>query len=87
MKMKGFSRMTETLSDLDWLQARVTELIEDEDSIDPDESLIFYGLDSIRVMTLAGELKERGIQVSFEELARTPTLNAWSALIRERRAG
>ncbi|WP_211341002.1 phosphopantetheine-binding protein [Paracoccus methylarcula] len=79
--------MTETLSDLDWLQARVTELIEDEDSIDPDESLIFYGLDSIRVMTLAGELKERGIQVSFEELARTPTLNAWSALIRERRAG
>ncbi|RJE89169.1 isochorismatase [Paracoccus onubensis] len=85
--MEGFSGMTETLTDADWLQARVTELIEDEDSIDPEESLIFYGLDSIRIMTLAGELKERGIQVSFEELARNPTLNAWSELIRERRAG
>lgn len=79
--------MTETLSDADWLQARVTDLIEDEDDIDPDESLLVYGLDSISIMTLAGELKKRGIQLSFEELARNPTLNTWLELIRERRAG
>lgn len=80
--------MTETLTDADWLQARVVELIEDEDDIDPEESLIVYGLDSISIMTLAGELKTRGIQLSFEELARNPTLNAWSKLIREyHRAG
>lgn len=80
--------MTETLTDADWLQARVVELIEDEDDIDPEESLIVYGLDSISIMTLAGELKTHGIQLSFEELARNPTLNAWSKLIREyHRAG
>lgn len=79
--------MTGTLTDTDWLQARVAELIEDEDDIDPEESLIVYGLDSISIMTLAGELKTRGIPLSFEELARNPTLNAWSDLIRESRAG
>ena len=79
--------MTGTLTDTDWLQARVAELIEDEDDIDPEESLIVYGLDSISIMTLAGELKTRGIPLSFEELARNPTLNAWSDLIRECRAG
>lgn len=79
--------MTGTLTDTDWLQTRVAELIEDEDDIDPEESLIVYGLDSISIMTLAGELKTRGIPLSFEELARNPTLNAWSDLIRECRAG
>ncbi|KJZ18685.1 hypothetical protein TW80_14520 [Loktanella sp. S4079] len=71
----------------DWLEARVATLIEDEGPIDPGESLIFYGLDSLRVMKLAGELKEHGITVSFEDLAKDPTLNAWSALIDARKGG
>lgn len=71
----------------DWLQARVLQLIEDEDEteLDPDENLIFYGLDSLQVMKLAGELKERGISVGFDELARVPTLNGWWTLIEEKR--
>ncbi len=68
-------------TDFEWLETRVSQLIEDEGPIDPAESLIFYGLDSLRVMKFAGELKERGIIVSFEDLAKDPTLNAWSALI------
>ncbi len=36
-------------------------------------------------MKLAGELKERGVIVGFEELARVPTLSAWWALIEEKR--
>jgi aryl carrier-like protein len=72
-------------TDFDWLETHVSTLIEDEGPIDPAESLIYYGLDSLRVMKLAGELKERGITVSFEELAKDPTLNAWSALIDARK--
>lgn len=69
----------------EWLQARVLELIEDETELDPEENLIFYGLDSVQVMLLAGELKERGVTVGFDDLARVPTLNAWWALIEQRR--
>lgn len=69
-----------------WLEGRVLTLIEEGAQIDPDENLILYGLDSIQVMTLASDLKERGIAVGFDELARVPTLNAWWSLIAQRRA-
>ncbi|MBD9526588.1 phosphopantetheine-binding protein [Paracoccus sp. PAR01] len=69
----------------EWLAARVLSLIEDETEIDPTENLVLYGLDSISVMTLSSELKQRGIEASFDELAREPTLNAWWALIAARR--
>jgi len=62
----------------EWLKARVLQMVEDESDIDPDENLIFYGLDSLQVMKLAGELKERGVTVGFDELARVPTLSACS---------
>jgi bifunctional isochorismate lyase/aryl carrier protein len=75
----------ETTDISEWLKARVLQMVEDESDIDPDENLIFYGLDSLQVMKLAGELKERGVIVGFEELARVPTLSAWWALIEEKR--
>ena len=34
---------------------------------------------------VAGELKERGVTVGFDELARVPTLSAWWTLIDEKR--
>ncbi|MBZ1524076.1 isochorismatase family protein, partial [Leuconostoc mesenteroides] len=61
----------------DWLQKRVLELIEDETELDPQENLILYGLDSLQVMKLSAELKERGVAVGFDDLARVPTLAAW----------
>jgi bifunctional isochorismate lyase/aryl carrier protein len=74
----------------EWLLVRLRQLIEDEgegeETLDPDENLIYYGLDSLHVMTLAGDLRERGVQVTFEDLARTPTVNAWCALIDRQRA-
>lgn len=70
----------------DWLAARVARMIEDDCEIDPAENLIFYGLDSISVMTLAAELKQAGVTIAFEELAREPSVNGWWALIEERRA-
>ncbi len=68
-----------------WLEARVLTLIPDETQIDPDENLILYGLDSIQVMMLASDLKERGIHVGFDDLARVPTLNGWWSLIAQTR--
>lgn len=66
----------------DWLKARILHWIdEDESHFDANENLLHYGLDSIQVMALVAELKKLGVAVSFEELARTPTFNAWWALI------
>ncbi|WP_376874479.1 phosphopantetheine-binding protein [Albirhodobacter sp. R86504] len=71
-----------------WLAAQVRGMIEDaEEEIDPDESLIFYGLDSIAVMRFAAELKTYGIEVPFEALAAAPSLTNWWTLIEAHRAG
>ncbi|NIF18199.1 (2,3-dihydroxybenzoyl)adenylate synthase [Pantoea sp. Cy-639] len=67
-----------------WLHTRLVQLLEDGEELDPQENLIFYGLDSLQVMKLATELKARGIEVSFEELASSPTLAQWWALVEAR---
>ncbi|MHA6195950.1 (2,3-dihydroxybenzoyl)adenylate synthase [Pseudomonas wadenswilerensis] len=67
-----------------WLHERLRQVLEDGESLDPEENLIFYGLDSLQVMKLAGELKARGIAVSFEELASAPTLASWWSLVEAR---
>ncbi len=71
-----------------WLEQRVQQLIE-EDELDPEENLILYGLDSLRIMQFSSELKAQGINISFEELGRTPTLSNWWSLVdaRQRIAG
>lgn len=67
------------------LQQRLLALIDELDEpFDADENLMDYGLDSIQVMTLLGEWRARGIELSFTELARTPTLNAWWTLLQAR---
>ncbi|SMO74040.1 phosphopantetheine-binding protein [Paracoccus laeviglucosivorans] len=69
----------------DWLATRIQTMIEDDCDIDPAENLVLYGLDSIAVMTFSSELKQLGIEASFEELAKEPTLDAWWALLQARR--
>ncbi|MTH65872.1 phosphopantetheine-binding protein [Paracoccus shanxieyensis] len=69
----------------EWLAARIQTMIEDDCEIEPAENLVLYGLDSIAVMTFSSELKQMGIEASFEELAKEPTLQAWWALISARR--
>jgi bifunctional isochorismate lyase/aryl carrier protein len=76
--------MTEPL-DRAWLATQIALMIEDDDEVGPDESLVLFGLDSIRVMEFASLLKTQGISVSFEELIRQPTPNAWWSLIETRR--
>lgn len=69
------------------LAATLRLLIEDaEEQIGGDDSLVDFGLDSVRLMELVSDWKSQGVDVSFEDLARRPTLNAWWALIESRLA-
>ncbi|ANS63555.1 nonribosomal peptide synthetase [Streptomyces lincolnensis] len=56
----------------------------DADRIGSDDNLIEQGLDSIRLMSVSAALRGVGIRLTFAELARTPTLRAWEALLAER---
>ncbi len=72
----------------DWLESTLLNFIDEADRevFDADENLIDYGVDSVRVMSMIAEWKKAGIEVSFEDLARKPTLNAWWALIERNRS-
>ncbi|MEZ6975347.1 MULTISPECIES: phosphopantetheine-binding protein [Aeromonas] len=64
----------------EWLNERVQSLVE-EGELDPEESLVLYGLDSLSIMRFTAELKAQGVDVGFDELAHRPTLSAWWALL------
>jgi bifunctional isochorismate lyase/aryl carrier protein len=66
------------------LQARLLSLLDELDEpFDPDENLLDYGLDSIQVMALLSEWRAQGLELSFTDLAKTPTLNGWWSLIEQ----
>ena len=65
------------------LQAEVAALLQEQASnIGVDDNLIeYWGLDSIRMMSLAERWRRAGIQISFVELAEQPTLTNWWKLL------
>ena len=64
------------------VRAEVAELLGvSADTVDPDRNLISQGLDSIRMMSLAGRWRRLGIDVDFAALAAEPTIEAWSQLV------
>ncbi|OBG26707.1 non-ribosomal peptide synthetase [Mycobacterium sp. 852002-51057_SCH5723018] len=64
------------------IRAEVAELLGvHADAIHPAGNLVGQGLDSIRMMTLAGRWRRRGIAIDFATLAATPTVEAWSELV------
>jgi len=64
------------------VRAEVAELLGvGADTVDPGGNLISQGLDSIRMMSLAGRWRRRGIDVDFAALAADPTIEAWSLLV------
>ena len=64
------------------VRAEVAELLGvSADTVDPDGNLISQGLDSIRMMALAGRWRRRGIAVDFAALAADPSVEAWSLLV------
>ncbi len=65
----------------DAIRAEVAELLGVRvDTIRPGSNLVGQGMDSIRMMTLAGRWRRRGMAVDFAALAATPTIEAWAEL-------
>ncbi|MDM4142360.1 MULTISPECIES: non-ribosomal peptide synthetase [Mycobacterium] len=64
------------------IRAEVAELLGvDVDAVQPGNNLISQGLDSIRIMTLAGRWRRQGIAIDFATLAEQPTIDAWTRLV------
>ncbi|MGW6913807.1 phosphopantetheine-binding protein [Kitasatospora sp. NPDC054939] len=64
------------------IRAEVAELLgEDPEEIPLDENLADWGLDSVRLMTLAERWRSEGARVGFVELAERPAVEAWAALL------
>ena len=51
------------------------------DSVADDDDLIQLGLNSIRMMALAGGWRKRGAGITFAELAASPTVDSWHDLL------
>lgn len=69
----------------DTVRAEVAELLGvPPDDVDPSADLIASGLDSIRMMSLAGRWRKQGIEIGFAALAANPTVRAWQHLVAER---
>jgi mycobactin phenyloxazoline synthetase len=67
---------------LEDIRAEIAELLGvDADAVHPGSNLIGQGLDSIRMMSLAGRWRRQGIDIDFATLAAMPTIEAWSKLL------
>lgn len=63
------------------LRAEVAEILEEDLSgIDPDENLLEYGMDSVRLMILLERWQGEGLDIDFAGLVETPTLAGWTSL-------
>ena len=64
------------------IRGEVAEMLGvDAQAIDPEGDLVGQGLDSIRMMALAGRWRRLGFAVDFAALAAAPTIGAWSELM------
>lgn len=55
-------------------------------NIGPEDDLITHGLDSIRMMTIAGRWRSQGLDIGFADLVAAPTLGHWAKLMEEAQA-
>ncbi|QHM74827.1 Enterobactin synthase component B [Mixta theicola] len=56
-------------------------LDEDTQQLADDDNLLDYGLDSVRIMSLASRWRKEGHELDFVALVKQPTLAAWLALL------
>ena len=53
------------------------------DTISNEDYLLDVGIDSITMMTIVEELRQKGFPLTFIQLADNPTIKAWHALMKE----
>ncbi|EHD23281.1 MULTISPECIES: isochorismatase [Brenneria] len=64
------------------LRAELLPLLdEDCGEVDDDENLLDYGLDSVRIMSLAARWRQQGHDVDFVALVKRPTITHWLTLL------
>ncbi len=64
------------------IRAEVADLLgEDPADIPLDENLADWGLDSVRLMSLAERWRAEGADVAFLQLAERPAVEAWAELL------
>ncbi|MBO6933472.1 MAG: hypothetical protein JJ863_00805 [Deltaproteobacteria bacterium] len=64
------------------LVAHVAQLIEiSADELGPDDSLVDWGLDSLRLMSLVEAFEASGVPVEFLDLVEQPTLRHYASLL------
>ncbi|MEC5342639.1 isochorismatase [Brenneria populi] len=68
--------------DISRLRAELLPLLDDDcGEVGDDENLLDYGLDSVRIMSLAARWRKQGHDVDFVALVKTPTVNHWLGLL------
>jgi bifunctional isochorismate lyase / aryl carrier protein len=86
------SVMTQAMKDpvlatYDAFKTHIVSLLDEaDDEFGADDSLLDYGLDSVQVMQLINKWNKAGLQISFVELAKNPSVNGWWKLISDRLA-
>ncbi|AFJ46495.1 isochorismatase [Shimwellia blattae] len=63
------------------LKALILPLLDEDEHPGDDENLIDYGLDSVRMMALAAKWRKVHGDLDFVMLAKSPTIDAWWALL------
>lgn len=51
--------------------------------LQPQDNLIDWGLDSIRIMAFVEQWRQAGVNLNFMQLAQEPTLEAWWSLLQD----
>ncbi|RSD29998.1 isochorismatase family protein [Vibrio pectenicida] len=74
-----------TVVSYQWLYDKVQALLEDPKGLDPEKNLLMYGFDSLRMIRIASELNQLGININFQELSHEPSIVNWWALLEEKR--
>jgi len=74
--------------DLERMRADVAQALEESpEAIGDHDDLLDRGLDSIRLMSLVESWRAGGTELSFIDLAETPTLDAWARLLHDEERG
>ncbi|WP_111979376.1 isochorismatase family protein [Algibacillus agarilyticus] len=69
------------------LVAQVAALLElDQSELTDDDSLLDFGLDSVRMMSLVADWQTAGLNISFIDLAATPCLGQWWSILQKKAA-